>query len=216
MHTGLTFGYALSSVVLRKVLAWVTLLGFGVWGLPLLAEVPFLKGVWALVGLSAVAVTVLSAGIGVWVLSLRRLTRRWEALSPWQVDMTEFWSGMRHLRSGRLVLPLGISVLAFSLLFFQLEAVLRALALVLPFALVARILAVSRIAARLIPVSAFGLGSKDAAVVFLLAQHQVDMVAGLAASLLYLVCSHVVTLLLAGVCWWINPLVVRRAAPATP
>jgi hypothetical protein len=214
MHTGLTFGYALSSVVMRKVLAWITLIGFGVWGLPLLGEVSFLKGVGTLAALSVVAVVALALGIGLWVVSLRRLTRRWEHLSPWQVDMTEFRAGMRHLRVWRLLIPLGLSIVAFSLLFVQLDAVLRALGIALPFGLVARILAVSRIAARLIPISAFGLGSKDAAVVLLLAQHQVDIVAGLAVTLLFLVCSHVVTLLLAGVCWWINPLVIRRAAPA--
>ena len=214
MHTGITFGYALSSVVMKKTLVWVTTIGFGIWGLPLLAEVTFLHGVRQLIWTSVIVLVVLSAGIAVWVVSLRRLARKWAKLSPWQVDMTEFWSGMRHLCSARLVVPLALAAGAFSLLFFQLDAVLRAMGMSLPFLLVGRIMALSRIAARLIPISVVGFGSKDAAVIVLLSQHGVAVPVGLTATLLFLVCSYLVTLLVSGMCWWIKPLVIRRAVPS--
>jgi uncharacterized membrane protein YbhN (UPF0104 family) len=212
MNTGITFGYALSSVVMKKALFWAALIGYGIWGLPLLAEVPFLRGVQQIVWTSVLVLVAMTAGITLWVLSLRRLARKWQKLSPWQVDMTEFWSGIRRLLSPRLAFPLGLAALAFSLLFLQLDLVLRSMGIVLPLLLISRIMALSRIAARLIPVSVVGFGSKDAAVIVLLSQHGVDIPVGLTAALLFLVCSYLVTLLLSGVCWWIRPLVIRRAA----
>ena len=215
VNTGITFGYALSSVVMKKTLFWVTIIGYGIWGLPLLANVAFLRGVQQMVRMSVFVLAALSAGITVWVISLRRLARRWERLSPWKVDMTEFWSGMRHLCSFRLVIGLGLAAVTFSLLFLQLNAVLRAMGLALPFLLVSRIMALSRIAARLVPISVVGFGSKDAAVIILLTQHGIDFSVGLTATLLFLVCSYLLTLLLSGVCWWIKPLVIRRVEPSS-
>ena len=215
MNTGITVGYALSSVVMKKTLFWTTIIGFGIWGLPLLANVTFLRGVQQIVWTSVFVLVALSAGIAVWVVSLGRLARKWEQLSPWRVDMTEFWSGMRHLCSMRLVIGLGLAVLTFSLLFLQFHAVLRAMGLALPFLLVSRIMALSRIAARLVPLSIVGIGSKDAAIIFLLTQHGIDFSVGLTATLLFLVCSYLLTLLLSGVCWWIKPLVIRRIAPSS-
>jgi uncharacterized membrane protein YbhN (UPF0104 family) len=211
MNTGITFGYALSSVVMKKALIWLASIGFGIWGLQLLTAIPLAQGVrWALVAGLTVLVA-LSAGIALWVVSLRRLTRRWERLSPWQIDMTEFWSGMRRLLSLPLIIPMGLSALAFSLLFFQLDAVLHALGMSLPIALVAKIAAFSRIVARVVPISVAGYGSKDAAVIGMLAQHGIDPSVGLATTLVLLLCSYLVTLLLSGLCWWLNPLVIPRA-----
>ncbi len=212
MDTGLTLGYALSSVVMKKMLGWIAIIGFGIWGLPLLAQVSFLHGVKQMVGFSLTAVLLVSIGIALWVFSLRRLTKRWQKLSPWQVDLTEFWSGMRHLAAPQMIGPLILSLIAFSLLFLQLHSVLRSMGIVLPFLLVCRIAALSRVAARLIPVSVAGIGTKDAVVMLLVQQGVAQPVVGVTAALLWLLCSYVVTLLLSGLAWWIRPLVVRRAA----
>lgn len=216
METGITFGYALSSVVMKKALHWVAVVSFGIWGLQLLAEVPFMQGVrW--VALATVAILlVLAAGIALWIVSLRRITRKWQTLSPWQIDMTEFWAGIRHLASPRLIVPLAVAAGAFSLLFFQLDAILHSLGIALPLATVAKIVAFSRIVARIIPISVVGFGSKDAAVIGMLAQQDIDPAIGLTATLLWLVCSYLLTLLLSGLCWWIKPLVVPRPAAAKP
>ena len=213
MDTGITFGYALSSVVMKKVLAWITVVSFGVWGLQLLMDVPLLQSVqWAALA-SAGVLVVLSAGIALWVLSLRRLAKRWERFSPWQIDMTEFHAGMRELLSVKLVVPLAMVMAAFSLLFLQLEAILRALGVTLSLFKIAQIVAFSRIVARVVPISVVGFGSKDAAVIGMLAQEGVAPAVGLTATLLLLVCSYLVTLLLSGLCWWIKPLTIRRQAP---
>jgi uncharacterized membrane protein YbhN (UPF0104 family) len=209
-ETGITFGYALSSVVMKKLLGWTTMVGFGVWALPLLAQVPLLQGVKRIALVSVAVLVVLSGAIGLWVISLRRLARKWQRLSPWQIDMAEFWFGMRHLVSLRLVIPLLVAALAFSCLFLQLDAILHALGIVRPMMVVARVMALSRILARIFPVSVVGFGSKDAAVIFLLSQEGIDPAIGLSATLLLLVSSYMVTLLLSGLCWWIRPLVVRR------
>ncbi len=216
METGITFGYALSSVVMKKLLFWLTIAAFGVWGLPLLAETPFRLGVRDIVWLSATVVIAMSIGITLWVFSLRRLAKKWGKLSPWQIDMTEFWAGIRHLLSPRLLAPLALAVLTFCVLFLQLDAVLRSMGLEdVPFVRVCQIMGLSRVAARLIPISVVGFGSKDAAVIWLLTQQGVEFSAALAATLLLLVCSYLVTLLLSGLCWWIKPLVIRRAAPSS-
>ena len=216
MNTGITFGYALSSVVAKKAIFWAVTIGFGLWGVPLLADVTLLHGVQRMVWASLVILVALSAGITVWVLSLRHLARKWEKLSPWQIDMTEFWAGIRHLVSPRLLLPLSTAILAFSILFVQLDAVLHAIGVTLPLLTVSRIMGLSRIAARLVPISFVGIGSKDAAVVLLLSQHGIDIPVGVTATLLFLVCSYLITLVASGICWWVKPLVIRRAAPASP
>jgi uncharacterized membrane protein YbhN (UPF0104 family) len=129
--------------------------------------------------------------------------------------MTELWSGLRSLVSPHLVAPLAVALVAFSLLFFETDAVLRSLGISLPLLLVAKIVAVSRVVARVIPISVVGFGSKDAAVIELLHQQGIDYAVGLTVTLLFLVCSYLVTLLLSGLCWWIKPLVVRRVAPTS-
>ena len=214
MNTGITFGYALSSVVVKKALFWITAIAFGIWGVPLLADVPVLQGVQRMVWASVVILVALSAGITIWVLSLRRLTRKWEKLSPWQIDMTEFWAGIRQLASPKLMLPLLVAGVAFSLLFLQLYAVLHAMGIALPLATSSRIMALSRIAARLVPISVVGFGSKDAAVIMLLERQGISLPVGLTATVLLLVCSYLITLVLSGICWWVKPLMIRRAAPA--
>ncbi len=216
MDTGLTFGYALSSVIMKKILAWVTIAGFGIWGLPLLAGVPFLHGVKQMMWTGVIVAVVLSAGVTLWVFSLRRLAKKWQTLSPWEVDTTELWSGLKSLTSPRLVLPMAVSALSFAILFVQFDAILSSMGVALPFVQVARIIALSRIAARFVPVSLVGFGSKDAAVIVLLSQHGVDVSVALTATLLFLVCSYLVTLLLSGLCWWVKPLVIRRAVSSYP
>lgn len=214
MDTGITFGYGLSSVVMKKALAAVTAAAFGIWSVPLLAELRFLQGMQVVVW-SVVVLVVFSAALALWVVSLRRLARKWEKVSPWKIEMTEFWAGVGQLVSLRLLTPLGLSVLSFSLLFFQLDAVLHAMGLALSFALVAKLMALSRIAARFLPLSVVGFGSKDALLILLLRQHGVALADGLTAVLLLLMGSHLVTLLLSGLSWWIKPLVIRRVVPAS-
>ena len=213
MNTGITFGYALSSVVMKKLLAWLTILSFGIWGLQLLVQIPLSQGLqWGMVATVAI-LAVFAAALALWVVSIRRLARKWERLSPWQIDMTEFGSGMRQLASVKLVIPLAVSALAFSLLFLELDAILRSLGIMLPLVLVSKMIAFSRIVARVIPISVVGFGSKDAALIGMLARHRIDPSVGLTATLLFLLCSYLVTLLLSGLCWWIKPLVIRRVSP---
>lgn len=210
MNTGITFGYALSSVVVKKMLFWTVLIAAGVWSLPLLAGVTYLHGIQRIIWASGAVLAALSVGIAVWVISLRKLAKKWESLSPWQIDMTEFWSGIRHLASPRLLVPLAAAAIAFGILFIQLYCVLRAMGLALPLVLTSQIMALSRIAARLVPISVVGFGSKDAAVIILLGQQGIEYPVGLTAVMLFLICTYLITLLLSGLCWWIHPLVIRR------
>src|SRR3989338_9875272 len=214
MDTGITFGCGLSSVVMKKALAMITAIGFGIWSLPLLAQLQFLQGMQIVVW-SVVVLVVFSAALGLWIVSLRRLARKWEKVSPWKIEMTEFWAGCGQLVSLQLLVPLGLSALAFSLLFVQLDAVLRAMGLGVSFALLARVMAFSRITARFVPLSVVGFGSKDVLLILLLRQHGIAFADGLAAVLLLLMGSHLVTLLLSGLAWWMKPLVIRRVAPAS-
>ncbi|MBI4003673.1 MAG: flippase-like domain-containing protein [Candidatus Omnitrophica bacterium] len=213
VDTGITFGYGLSSVVMKKALAAVTAAAFGIWSVPLLAELRFLQGMQVVVW-SVVVLIVFSAALASWVVSLQRLARKWEKVSPWKIEMAEFWAGVSQLVSPRLLAPLGLSVLAFSLLFFQLDAVLHAMGVGLSFALISKLMALSRITARFFPLSVFGFGSKDVLLILLLRHHGIAFSDGLTAALLLLMCSHLVTLLLSGLSWWIKPLVIRRVVPA--
>lgn len=214
MNTGLTFGYALSSVVMKKALNWMVIVGFGLWGLQCLSPFPFIKGVGWVIATSAAVLVILASGIGLWVVSLRRLTRKWERLSPWKIDTTELKAGIRQLLSPKLLSPLLLTVLAFSVLFFQLHAALRSLGINLPFLVVAQIIAFSRLVARVIPVSMLGFGSKDAAVIWALMQHGIATPVGLTTTLLLLLTSYLITLLVSALCWWVKPLIVRRASLA--
>lgn len=211
-ETGITVGYALSSVVMKKILHWAVMIGFGIWALPLLVEVTVKQGAQKMGLLSLAALVLLSAGISVWVISLRKLAKKWQRLSPWRINLEEFWSGMRQLFSPALVIPVLVAAVSFGMLFLQLSAALRALGIVLPLSVVGRIVALSRFGARLAPFSIFGWGSKDAAVVALLSQHAVSPALGLTVTLLLLVSSYLLTLLLSGLCWWIKPLILQRSS----
>jgi len=170
-----------------------------------------MQGLQRALVVSLTVLCVLAAGIGIWVVSLRKLAKKWRKLSPWQIDMTEFWAGMRALVSPKLVFPLLATLLAFGLLFVQLDAVLRSLGLRVPFLLAGQIMAFSRIIGRIIPISMVGFGSKDVAMITLLEWQGIEPSVGLAVTLLLLLCSYLVTLLLSGLCWWAKPLIVRRA-----
>ena len=211
MNTGITFGYALSSVVMKKLLNWAIIVSVGLWGLQGLSQFPLIKGVGWVIATSVAVLLILASGIGLWVVSLRRLTRKWERLSPWKIDMTELKAGLRQLLSPQLLSPFLVAALAFSLLFFQLDAVLRSLDITLPFLVIAQVMAFSRLVGRVIPVSVLGFGSKDAAVIWTLAQHGISPSVGLTATLLLLLASYVITLLVSALCWWVKPLIVRRA-----
>lgn len=216
MNTGLTMGYALSSVVMQKAIMWLIMVGFGVWSLPLFMHIPIAGDLrWEMMRRTAIVVVALSAGIAVWVISLRRLARRWKKLSPWQIELPEFWAGWRQLVSPQLVVAIAVAMLAFSLLFGQLHAIVRALGIVLPMAQVAQVAALSRIMGRVLPLSFLGFGTKDAAVIWLLTQYGIAPALGLAVTLLWLVGSEFLTLLLSGLCWWIKPLVIRRPGRTT-
>ncbi len=212
-ETGLTIGYALSGIVMKKILSWLTIVGFGIWGAPLLAQLPFVRDVKQVIWMTALVPVILAVGIGLWVVFLRRLARKWERLSPWKIDMTEFWFGLRQLVSPRLIVPLALAAGGFSLLFLQLDAVLRALGITLPFVTMARIMALSRMAARLAPISIVGFGSKDAMLIALLNQQGLGVPLAVTVALLLLLCSYLVTLVLSGLAWWVKPLVVRRPLP---
>ena len=213
--TGITFGYALSSVIMKKALNWVAVVGVGIWGLPLLTELSWLHGVGGVALGSLGALALLSGGMAIWVVSLRRLTRTWERHSSWRVDLTEFWSGMRHLASWKLLVPLLVTLLGFSLLFVQFDLVLRALGVILPIGLLGRIIALSRFSARLIPISVAGFGSKDVLLIIVLMRQGIVFSTAATAALLFYLCSHLLTLLLSGLCWRIKPLTVRRAQSAS-
>ena len=215
MNTGITFGYALSSVVMKKLLNWVVIISVGLWGLRCVSAFPVLRGVGWVIAATAVVVAILAAGISIWVVSLRRLTRKWERLSPWKIETPALRAGLQQLLSVKLLIPLWIAALAFSCLFFQLDAVLRSVGVSLPFLVVAQTIAFSRLVARVIPVSVLGFGSKDAALIWMLAQHGVSTSVGLTAALLLLLTSYLITLLVSALCWWLKPLVVRRAQPAS-
>ena len=209
--TGITFGYALSSVIMKKALNWVAIVGFGIWGLPLLSELSWLHGVGGVALGSLGALLLLSGGVAIWVVSLRRLTRRWEQRASGRVDLTEFWSGMRHLVSWKLLVPLAVTLLGFSLLFIQFDLVLRALGVTLPIGLLGQMIALSRFAARLIPMSVAGFGSKDVLLIMVLMRHGLVFSTAATSTLLFYLCSYLLTLLLSGLCWRIKPLTVRRA-----
>jgi glycosyltransferase 2 family protein len=215
MNTGITVGYALSSVVMKKILGWMALLTFGLWGLPILSEITdmsFSSGVGKLVWISVAVFITLSVAIFIWVLSLRQLAKKWQKLSPWQIDMTEFRAGIKQLISLDLILPFLLALFSFSIFVIQLYAILKALGIItLSFVTVSRIVGLSRVAARLLPISIAGFGAKDAAVIWLLSQYAIDPTVGFTATLLFLVCSYVVMLLLSAVSWWIKPLIVRKA-----
>lgn len=211
MNTGITFGYALSSVVMKKILHWVVIIAMGLWGLQAVMEFPMIHGVGWVIFVSVGVVALMASAIAIWVLSLRRLTRKWEKLSPWKIETPELRSGLQQLFTPNLLMPLLLALVAFSCLLFQLDAVLRSLGVHLPFLVVAQIMAFSRLSGRVIPLSVFGFGSKDAVVILLLEQHGVAASVGLTAALLLLLTSYLVTLLVSALCWWFKPLVVRRA-----
>ena len=112
------------------------------------------------------------------------------------------------------LLPLALATaLGFGCLFFGAFALARALGLPIGFATTAYTVATASVVA-LLPVSVSGIGTRDAALVLLLAPHGVAAPQALSFSLAYLACSLAFSNGLGALCWLRDPLGRREAAAA--
>jgi len=78
MDTGITMGYALSSVVMKKALSWLTIMGFGIWGLALLAQVPLMQGIQEVAWMSLAVLAILLTGIFLWTVFFQAVNEKME------------------------------------------------------------------------------------------------------------------------------------------
>jgi hypothetical protein len=114
------------------------------------------------------------------------------------------------------LLPLaGVTAVGFGCLFGGAYALAKALGLPIDFATTAYAVATASIVA-LLPVSVSGIGTRDAALVLLLAPHGVPASLALSFSLAYLGCSLAFSNGIGGLCWLRDPLGPREAAAAAP
>ena len=120
-----------------------------------------------------------------------------------------------RLWSPRLVGLAVLSAAGFACLFAGAHALARALALPIDFATTAYAVATASVAA-LLPVSVSGIGTRDAALVLLLAPHGVPAPQALSFSLAYLAFSLAFSNGLGALFWLRDPLAPRERAAASP
>lgn len=207
---GISVGVAMSSVIMDKLIELVTLIFFGWWGLTLLGL--GLRTIVA-VGLSLFLVALIFLVINYKKLhnTLERIFLKIFRINEFVYKLDEereaFYTTLRQFKNIKLSIPLILSFLGVITIFIQALFIGKGLNIHLPFIDLAKTLSLTRLVARIIPISFLGLGSKDVAFVAVLNKDfNIEATKGIAFSIIFLFTSYFVTAVAGALCWIIKPI----------
>jgi uncharacterized protein (TIRG00374 family) len=208
----LSFGRALSSVVVDRLADVCLLLLIGGYGLISLSLPPgrSILTVSVLALLLVLPLLLLSKGIGKGFIGLVYRTKLFgRFVQKIDASTDQFYSGVESLTKPSLVLPLLITLAAYAVLFSQYYLLVLALNLPLSFLHTAVYAAVATLLA-LIPVSIAGIGTRDATLIALFSLHDIGAESALSYSLLVLLTFYVCAAALGAIAWQIKPVRLSR------
>jgi hypothetical protein len=204
------FGVAFSSVMMDKLLELITLTCFGWWGLTLLGT-----------GLRVIAILILSIillFLIFLIINYKRLHLALEKIflrafkiegniNKFDEERHLFYKSFSEFKNIKLLKPAVISFIGFTIFFIQAFFVAYALNMDLSFTDLAKVISLTRLIARVIPLSIFGLGSKDVAFVAVLHKNfHIEIAKGIAFSIIFLFTSYIISAITGAVCWFIKPI----------
>lgn len=126
-----------------------------------------------------------------------------------QFHANDFAADMNKLKNIKLLLPVSLTVLAYGITFFQCYLIALALHIDLSFFYIAFAVSIAGVVA-LVPISFSGIGTRDAALVFLFGLSGIVSQRALSFSLLYLATFILTIGAWGGVCWLKRPFKMRE------
>ncbi len=212
-ETGVTLGTALSGVVMDKLLELAAIILLGWWGLTLLGAgiqtaviiaLSFVLMLAFFVLISCRPLHVFLEGVFLKIFHTARQAGRLDE------ERQYFYEGLGKFKSPRLLKPLLLSLLSFVVIFMQAFCIAGAMHISISFLDLARTMSFTHLVARVIPVSFFGLGSKDVAFTEVLYKNfHVAIAGGIAFSIIFLFTSFFVSAVTGAVCWTIKPIKIE-------
>ena len=200
-----TVSQGLSSVFVDRLLDLSILIAVAMCGMLWLGPWPGAKNM-ALVGFAgAVAILILLFTVGDfkrvvgWAYRLIAKSRTTESFKE---GLGQFADGLRTLFQWRLWQAVMLTILAYSLFFYQCFLIAQAFSLPISYFALAVIMAMTNLLT-LLPITIAGLGTREAALLFLLGPMGIGLEWILAYSISVFVVSFVITGLMGATAWWI-------------
>lgn len=204
------FSIALSGVIMDKLIELITLICLGWWGLTLLG-----------IGVQAIIVIGLSLFLVLFIfviINYKRLHVMLEKfflkafklakhIKRFDEEREMFYKFFRQFKNIKLLKPVAFSFLAFIILFTQALFVAGALDIPLSFMDLSRTMSLTRLIARVIPISFLGLGSKDVTFTAILNKNfNIAIARGIAFSIIFLFTSYLISAIAGAISWFIKPI----------
>lgn len=200
-----TLSQGLPSVLLDRFLDLSILIAVAMCGMLLLNPWPGSKSMALLGFAGAVAIMILLVTVG----DLRGIlgwAYRWipkrRITGSFKEGLDQFADGLRVLLQCRLWQAVMLSMLAYSLFFYQCFLIAQTFNLPISYFALTGIMAMTSLLT-LLPVSVGGLGTREAALVFLLGPMEIGLEWILAYSISVFVITFVITGLMGATAWWI-------------
>ena len=208
---GLSTGFAFSSVLLERLLDLYALTATALVGMVVLAlpqqMVILALPVLAAVGLLPLLVLVPRANRRIMALAVTAVTSL--VPEPYREDATHSLSGFQHgiqeLLSSKLLLPVAVTAVAYSLFYSQSYLVAASLALPISYGFAAFCVSLGSLMA-LLPISISGLGVRELTFVLVLGTVGLAPETAVSYSLLFLLVFNVFGGLLGALAWFLKPL----------
>lgn len=210
---GVPVSVGLANVLMDRLFDLYTILVLGTIGMVAFRVGPaWMRGLIALGTLAALLLPPLMlsrrlAGLSLAAARRLPLLRRFDARLT--AAAARFQEGLRPLLTARLVIPLLLTEVAYGLFFVQGFLLARAVDVSVSITYLAVCLSVAGVIT-LLPISISGLGTRDAALIAMLAPVGVDAERTLAFSTLYFLTFYVIGGAIGAVAWQIKPLNERR------
>ena len=206
---GVPVSEGLANVLVDRLFDLYTILVLGVAGLIWFRLLPgwilglFVAGTIATL---LMPLALLSQRLATWGL---RLTRQLPLLRRWNTRLTEatgrFQRGLRPLMTAKLVVPLGLTLVSYTLFFGQAYLLAMALDLQIGIAYLAVCVSVAGVIT-LLPISFSGLGTRDAVLIALFAPLGISAEQAVAYSTLFFLTFYVGGGVIGVVAWQLKPL----------
>lgn len=200
-----TLSQGLSSVLLDRLLDLSILIAVAMCGMLWLNPWQGAKNMALLGFAGTVAILILLFTVGDfkrvvgWVY---RLIAKSRTTGSFKEGLDQFADGLRALFQWRLWQAVMLTVLAYALLFYQCFLIAQAFSLPISYFALAVIMAMTNLLT-LLPVSIAGLGTREAALLFLLGPMGIGLEWILAYSISVFVVTFVITGLMGATAWWI-------------
>ena len=210
-----SIGLSLSNTVADKIIDLLIFMGLGLWGLATIA-LP------ARAFLGAAAWSVLVLVFLFWIITSDKLhdifAKKFSSFPKMEKfteniekNRADFYGGLKYYyHNPAILIPVAMTFLSFLCFFLQAHFLVESIHIQISMWQTAKLMAISILASRIIPVSFSGLGSKDLTMVILFKNFGATMAQGVTFSLLFLFTAYIVPAVAGAASWVIKPIRIGK------